>query len=118
MLRGGDLSAAFDTIDHSTHLSCLQTWFEVGGSVLKWFTSYLSEPSQSIKIGSTPFNLCKVLVGVPQGSVLGSLLFSLYTSLLSLVIGKYKGMKFHFYGDDTQVYVYLSQKNSSAAFES
>ena len=68
-----DLSAAFDTIDHSTLLHCLQTWFGIGGSVLKWFT-YLSERSQSIKIGSTLSDLCKLLFGVPQGSVLGPLL--------------------------------------------
>ena len=48
-----DLSAAFDTIDHSTILSCLQNWFGVGGSILKWFTSYLTDHYQSIKIGST-----------------------------------------------------------------
>ena len=51
-------SAAFDTIDHSTLLHCLQTLFEIGGSVLKWFTSYLSECYQAIKIGSTLSNLC------------------------------------------------------------
>ena len=48
-----DLSAAFDNIDHSTLLSCLHIWFGVGGSVLKWFTSYLTDRYQSIKIGST-----------------------------------------------------------------
>ena len=48
---------------------------------------------------------------------MGPLLFPLYTSPLSLVIGKYKGIKYHFYADDTQVYVHLSQKNSFAAFE-
>ena len=61
-----DLSAAFDTIDHSTLLHCLQNWFGIGGSVLKWFTSYLSERSQSVKIGSTLSDLCKLLFGVPK----------------------------------------------------
>ena len=107
-----NLSAAFDTIDHSTLLHCLQTWFGIGGSMLKWFTSYLSERYQSIKVGSTLTDLCKLLFGVPQGSV-----FSLYTNPLSLVIGKHKRVKFHWYADDTQVYIHLSQKNASAVFE-
>ena len=75
-----DLSGTFDTIDHSTLLSCLHILFGVGGSVLKWFTSYLTDHYQSIKIGSTLSDVCKLLFGVLQGSVLGPLLFSLYTT--------------------------------------
>ena len=75
-----DLSAAFDTIDQSTLLSCLCIWFGVGGSVLKWFTSYLTDHYQSIKIGSTLSDVCKLLFSVLQGSVLGPLLFSLFTT--------------------------------------
>ena len=81
-----DLSAAFDTIELSTLLGCLLDWFGVGGSALKWFSSYLSERYQSVKIGSTLSNLQKLLFGVPQGSVLGPLLFSLYTSPLSTLV--------------------------------
>ena len=112
-----DLSAAFDTIDHSTLLSCLLDWFGVGGSILKWFSSYLTERFQSVKIGSTLSDLQKLLFGVPQGSVLGPLQFSLYTSPLSTLIGKHKGINFHFYADDTQLYVHLSHMNASAAFD-
>ena len=61
-------------------------------------------------------DVCKLLFGVPQSSVLGPL-FSLYTTRLSLIIGKYKGIKFHLYADNGQVYVQSSQKNASAAFE-
>ena len=110
-------SAAFDTIDHSTLLSCLLDWFGVGGSALKWFSSYLAEWFQSVKIGSTLSDLQKLLFGVPQGSVLGPLLFSLYTSPLSTLIGKHKGVNFHFYADDSQLYVHLSHMNTSAAFD-
>ena len=95
-----DLSAPFDTIDHSTLLSCLLDWFGVGGSALKWFSSYLTERFQSVKIGSTLSDLQKLLFGVPRGTVRGHLLFSLYTSLLSTLIGKHKGVNFHFYADD------------------
>ena len=112
-----DLSAAFDTIDHSTLLSCLLDWFVVGGSALKWFSYYLTECFQSVKIGSTLSDLQKLLFGLPQGSVLGPLLFSLYTSPLGTLIGKHKGINFHFYADDSQAYVHLSHMNASAAFD-
>ena len=67
-----DLSAAFDTIDHSTLVGCLLDWFGVGGSALKWFFSYLTERYQSVKIGSTLSNLQKTAVRHTSGFCFGS----------------------------------------------
>ena len=77
----------------------------------------MTERYQCVKIGSTLSNINKLLFGVPQGSVLGHLLFSLYTSALSTLIGKHKGVTLCFYTDDTQLYVHLSHRNASAAFD-
>ena len=103
-----DLSAAFDTIDHDTLLSCLLSRFGFAGSALKWFRSYLQDRFQSVKIGSSLSNLFKLKFGVPQGSVLGPLLFSLYSTPLGQVIRKYTGVRYHFYADDTQLFIHLS----------
>ena len=75
--------------------------FGFAGSALKWFKSYLQDCFQSVKIGSSLSNLFKLKFGVPQGSVLGPLLFSLYTTPLGQVIRKYTEVHYHFYADDT-----------------
>ena len=72
---------------------------------------------QSVQIGFTLSDLQKLLFSVSQGSVLGPLLFSLYTSPLTTLIGKHKAVKFLFYVDDSQLYVHLSHMNASAAFD-
>ena len=91
-----DQSAAFDTIDHDKLLDCLRKWFGVGGRCLDWFKSYLSDRTQCIKIGSVLSETSKLKFGVPQGSVLGPFLFSLYTTPLSKVISEHTDVKFHF----------------------
>ena len=63
-----DHSAAFATIDHGTLLDWLSSWFGIGGIVLEWFKSYLSNRSQRVKIGSILSDAKKLLFGVPQGS--------------------------------------------------
>ena len=112
-----DQSAAFDTIDHDTLLNSLSSWFGVSGVVLDWFKSYLSDRVQCIKIGSILSDAKKLLYGVPQGSVLGPILFSLYTTPLSKVIQIHPGISFQFYADDTQLYVHLTHKNVASALD-
>ena len=77
-----DLSAAFDMIDHDTLLTCLSTRFGFTGTIVRWFTKYLLDRFQCVKIGSVISDCFKLNFGVPQSSVLGPLLVSLYTSPL------------------------------------
>ena len=111
-----DLSAAFHTINHDTLLSCLSARFGFG-SALKWFRSYLQDRFQSVKISSSLLNLFKLKVGVTQGSVLGPLLFSLYTTPLGQVIRKNTGIKYNFYADDTQLFIHLTPDDSVKSFD-
>ena len=107
-----DQSAAFDTIHHDKLLDFLRKWFGVGGRCLDWFKSYLSDHIQCIKIGSVLSEARKLKFGVPQGSVLGPIIFSLYTTPLSKVISKHPDVKSYFYADDTQLFIHLTHKNA------
>ena len=110
-----DLSAAFDTVDHSI-LTRLQNWFDLDGLSLDWFSSYLSLRSQAVSIKDSISAFLLFPVVYPQGSVLGPLLFTLYTTPLGSVISKYS-LKYHLYADDTQLYISFTPTNSALSLE-
>jgi hypothetical protein len=98
-----DLSAAFDTLDHQILLSSLEHSFGIQGSALRWFSSYLSERSQFVLVQDNPSSTTPLQFGVPQGSVLGPVLFVLYTTQLSSVIARHS-VSHEMFADDTQLH--------------
>ena len=78
-----DLSAAFDTIDHAALLKLLSSWFGISGIALDWIQSYLYDRGQTVKIGENLSDSYTIKFGVPQGSVLGPIIFTLHTTPLS-----------------------------------
>ena len=84
-----DLSAAFDTIDHNILIKRLECSFGVKGTALKWFASYLKNRTQSVKVSGFQLEKGFLQFGVPQGSVLGPVLFTMYTQPLVHIMRKF-----------------------------
>ena len=99
-----DLSAAFDTVDHGVLLNRLNTGFGVRGSALQWFTSYLLNRSQHASFDQNLSEKFNLQCGVPHGSCLGPLPFTIYASKLFEIIKNYLPQS-HAYADDTQLYL-------------
>lgn len=99
-----DLSAAFDTLDRTKLLKTLATRFGVQGMALSWLESYLTDRTQRVRINGTESREVTVNHGVPQGSVLGPVLFSVYTSPLQDILRQHD-IDYHKYADDKTLYV-------------
>ena len=101
-----DMSAAFDTVDHVKLLEVLQKRFGVDGEPLQWFKSYLSSRSFRVSVGDCLSETLALLCGVPQGSLLGPILFLLYIEAVQDIVEPY-GLRIKLYADDSQLYVSL-----------
>ncbi len=99
-----DLSSAFDIVDHTILISQLENLVGIQDTVLKWFQSFLNNRKFSVCIGNHTSSAAHLSCGVPQGSILAPILFSLYLLPLGSIFLKY-GVSFHLYADDTQLTV-------------
>ena len=97
-----DLSAAFDAVDHSILLNRLHVAFGIGGAALGWIRTFLTARTQQVLYLGSLSSVGQLAFGVPQGSVLGPLLYVLYTASLFEIIESC-GLTVHSYADDTQV---------------
>ena len=107
-----DLSAAFDTVDHCRLISKLRDNFNIAGKVLSWLKSYLENRTSSVVLKGKHSVKKRVMFGVPQGSILGPLLFILYVNELNSV-GDEFGLTVHSYADDTTLYIGFDPSSDS-----
>ena len=106
-----DFAKAFDTVNHEILLSKLE-YYGIRGIALDWFKSYLSDRMQCTEIGDTQSKLDYIKCGVPQGSILGPLLFLLY---INDIVMSSDVFKFILFADDTSLF--YSHKNKHEAAE-
>merc|ERR1712074_407501 len=98
---GIDLKKAFDTVNHTILLQKLEH-YGIRDNALSWFKSYLEDRQQFVSVNSVDSEVNKITCGVPQGSVLGPILFLIYINDLPNISSK---LKFFLFADDTNIFL-------------
>ena len=107
-----DLSTAFDTVDHTILLGRLGKRFGITNQALEWLSSYLHERKETVIIDGCRSKERDLVCGVPLGSVLGPLLFTMYTSELGDILMEH-GIQYTRYADDTHLYLPFDPRSPS-----
>ena len=110
-----DLSCSFDTVDHFILLNRLESSFGITSKAISWLKTYLTCRTQSVVMNNKQSKTLKVKYGVPQGSVLGPLLFNLYINPVYSIIERH-AVCYHAYADDLQIFFPFESK-SNASYE-
>ena len=105
-----DLSSAFDTVNHDLLVKRMATDLGLGGTVIRWFKSYLSGRTSRVCIDGTLSEPTQLTYGLPQGSIVGPSSFTVYTLPLGKIINTF-GLCYHMYADDVQIYTSFDPKN-------
>ena len=109
-----NLSAVFGTVDRTLLLAYTKrtAWTGVIDVAHQWFESNLSSRTQTVCLGQTKSDPLELLQGLPQGSVLSPVLFTLYTVPIGQII-RWHRLDFHLFADDSQLYVSFKIKNTN-----
>ena len=98
MLFVMELSSAFDTIDHEHLLTLLHDEYGVREMAISWFRMYLEDRTHCVQIDSKTSATIPLESGVPQGSVLGPVMFTLYTTPMQQIFKRH-GIKYKYAND-------------------
>jgi retron-type reverse transcriptase len=116
VLVGLDISTAFDTISHDILISRLDVEFGVRSLVSQWLRSYLTDRHQYVKLGRHSSATTRCRCGVPQGSVLGPLLFAAYVTPVGNIISSH-GVTYHQFANDTQLLISMNTTDTAPTLQ-
>ena len=108
----GKRTINFDTVPTKGLLATIQS-YNIHGNILKWLTSFLTQRRQRVLVNGKSSSCCDVLIGVPQGSVLGPILFIFFINDMHDMITS----MIHLFADDTKISLRLTNQNQTNDFQ-